>query len=142
MKPAFTLTPFALLRIVTGLIYIPHVLFKFQAFDMLLGYFAKVGLQPAIFFVLLAIVTETAVVIGLTFNILTKWLGLASTGTMAIAAYTTLFTKGEFVWTWNKGGVEYIFLLGFVSFIVAWEAWRQERAEYGRNFFLWPTKAK
>nr|WP_321456799.1 DoxX family protein [uncultured Cohaesibacter sp.] len=139
MKPSFEFTPFGLLRVVTGLIYIPHVLYKFQAFDGLLAYFTKVGLEPAIFFLILAIVTETAVIFSLALNILPKWFGLASAGTMAIATYTTLFTKGEFVWTWNKGGIEYIFVLGFVSLIIALEAWRQEREKYGRNFFLWPT---
>jgi putative oxidoreductase len=72
----------------------------------------------------LAILTETICAIGLTLNLYTRYVGLMSAGTMALAVYGTFATKGV-VWMWNFGGVEYLVLWGVVSFGLAVQAWKE-----------------
>ena len=128
----FDLTnPVVVVRMMCGLFYIPHVLFKVLGFSGSLVGFAKMGFEPAVFWVTLAIIVETICVVGLTFNIYTKYVGLMSAGTMALAAYGTFATKGVH-WMWNFGGIEYIAFWGIASVALAVHAWKAAvKAEKG-----------
>ena len=127
-KSNFDLTnPIVVVRLMCGLFYVPHVLFKIMGFSGSLVAFGKMGFEPALYWVLLAIVTETICAIGLTFDIQTRFVGLMSAGTMAFAAYGTFATKGVH-WMWNFGGVEYIAFWGIASLALAVHAWTGERS--------------
>jgi putative oxidoreductase len=124
-KKDYDLTnPIVVVRLMAGLFYIPHVLFKVLGFSGSLIAFGKMGFEPPVFWVSLAILTESLCVIGLTFNIYTRYVGLMSAGTMALAAYGTFATKGVH-WMWNFGGIEYIAFWGITSLALAVHAWKE-----------------
>ena len=128
----FDLTnPTVVVRLMCGLFYLPHALFKINGFEGSLAAFAKMGFQPAAFWVVLAIATELVCAVGLTLNFYTRYVGLASAGTMALAAYGTFATKGVH-WMWNFGGVEYIVFWGVASLALAVQAWKDMFAKEPR----------
>jgi putative oxidoreductase len=130
MKSNFDLTnPIVVVRVMCGLFYVPHVLFKILGFSGSLVAFSKMGFEPPLFWVPLAIATEALCAVGLTFNLYTKYVGLMSAGTMALAAYGTFATKGVH-WMWNFGGIEYIAFWGIASVALAVHAWKQERSAH------------
>ncbi|GAB4061382.1 DoxX family protein [Uliginosibacterium sediminicola] len=133
------LNPLAYIRIACGLLYVPHILFKLNGMSASAAFFAKAGFQPPMFFLILGLIMETVCAIGLTFNILTKWIGLASAGVLLVATYATLATKG-FGWLWNLGGIEYLLLWVGLSLMLAINAWQEEYAEFGRVSLLFPKR--
>ena len=125
---AFDFTqPMTSVRIVAGLFYVPHILFKLTGIAGSLAFFAKAGLTPAPFFLGLALVVETIACIGLTFGLFLRWSGLISAGCMAVAAYAVFATKGV-GWLWNLGGVEYLVMWAIVSLAIAYAAWKEPAA--------------
>lgn len=132
--------PLVVIRILCGLLFVPHILFKLNGMDGAAVFFAKAGFHPAMLFVVLALIAETISAIGLVFGILTKWTGLLSAVVLAGATQAVLATKGG-VWLWNLGGIEYNVFWCAISLILAAHAWRQERTVYGRNFLLSPSTA-
>lgn len=121
----FDLTnPIVLIRLMAGLFYVPHTLFKITGFAGSLTAFGAMGFQPPLFWVSLAILVEAICAVGLTFNLYTRYVGLMSAGTMVLAAYGTFMTKGIH-WMWNFGGVEYIAFWGVASLAVALHAWKE-----------------
>lgn len=138
---AFDLTnPVVVTRITLGVLYLPHIAFKLSNMEGAATFFGKAGFEPAMLFVVLALITETACAAGFIFNILTKWVGLMSAAVMGVAAYAVVATKGAH-WLWNLGGIEYIALWGFLSLVLAAHAWREERKDYGHSFLLFPHAA-
>ncbi len=131
--------PLVVIRILCGLLYVPHILFKLNGMAGAAAFFAKAGLTPAMPFVILAVIAESICAIGLVSGIMTKWVGLLSAAVMALATQAVLATKGA-IWLWNFGGVEYNVFWSALSLILAIHAWQQERERYGRNFFLFPSK--
>lgn len=126
LKHDFDLTnPVVVVRLMCGLFYVPHALFKITGFAASLIGFSKMGFEPPVFWVSLAIATELICVIGLTLNIQVKFVGLMSAGTMALAAYGTFVTKGVH-WMWNFGGIEYLTMWGVASLSLAVHAWVTE----------------
>ncbi len=126
MKTAssFDLTnPTVAVRIMAGLFYVPHAIFKITGFAGSLTAFGAMGFQPPVFWVSLAILTELLCAVGLTFNLYTRYVGLMSAGTMALAIYGTFATKGVH-WMWNFGGVEYLVFWGVASLAIAAQAWK------------------
>jgi len=123
--------PVVVVRLMCGLLYVPHVLFKVLGFSGSLIGFAKMGFEPPVFWVSLAIATETICAVGLTLNLHTRYVGLMSAGVMAFAAYGTFATKGLH-WMWNFGGVEYIAFWGIASFALAVHAWKAVLADSTR----------
>lgn len=132
--------PFVTIRIACGLLYVPHILFKLNGMAGSAAFFAKAGFQPPMFFLILALIMETVCALGLTFNILTKWVGLISASVLLVATYATVATKG-FGWLWNLGGIEYLLLWAGLSLLLALAAWKQELAEFGRFSLLFPRHA-
>jgi len=121
----FDLTdPIVVVRLMAGLFYVPHALFKIAAFTGSLAAFGAMGFQPPLFWVSLAILTEAICAVGLTFNLYTRYVGLLSAATMALAAYGVFMTKGVH-WMWNFGGVEYIAFWGIASLALAVHAWKE-----------------
>ncbi len=136
-KSDFDLTePAVVLRLFLGLAYLPHILSKLQNMAGSTAFFAKVLPYPEVF-LYLALAAETVCLVGLTCNILVKWVGLVSTGVMAIAVYAIFATKGA-GWMWNLGGVEYLALWGVGSLALAVHAWKHEIATHGRPALFFP----
>jgi putative oxidoreductase len=141
MKGAFDFSkPLVPVRIILGLIFIPHVLFKLADIPASTAFFAKVGFNPPGFFVWLGIAMESASAICLVLGILPKWAGLMASAVMCTAIGAVLQTKG-LVWLWNFGGIEYNVVWAALCAIVAIYAWAEERATYGRSFLLFPQAA-
>ncbi|MFM2058155.1 MAG: hypothetical protein RLY71_2540 [Pseudomonadota bacterium] len=132
--------PMAQVRVLCGVLYLPHIVFKLAALDGAAAFFAKAGFQPPMLFMVLGLLAETACAVGLSFNILTKWVGLLSAGVMVVATYAVVATKGA-GWLWNLGGVEYLALWAALSVVVSVQAWSTERSTYGRSFLLFPVHA-
>jgi putative oxidoreductase len=130
----------AQVRVLCGVLYLPHIVFKLAALDGAAAFFAKAGFQPPMLFMVLGLLAETACAVGLSFNILTKWVGLLSAGVMVVATYAVVATKGA-GWLWNLGGVEYLALWAALSVVVSVQAWSTERSTYGRSFLLFPVHA-
>ena len=115
--------PAVVVRLMAGLFYIPHITFKVMGFAGAQAAFAKMGFEPPLFWVSLAILTEALCAVGLTFNLYTRYVGFMSAGTMALAVYGTVAVKGT-VWMWNFGGVEYLVFWGVASAVLAIQAWK------------------
>ena len=127
-KNDFDITnPAVAVRMMAGLFYVPHILFKVTGFAGSLAAFAKMGFEPPLFWVSLAILTETLCAVGLTFNLYTRYVGFMSAGTMALAVYGTVTAKGM-IWMWNFGGIEYLVFWGVASAALAIQAWRETLA--------------
>jgi putative oxidoreductase len=116
--------PVVVVRLMAGLFYVPHVLFKVMGFSASVAAFGKMGFEPPLYWLLLAIATEAICAIGLTFNVYTRYIGLMSAGTMAFAVYGTFATKGVH-WMWNFGGMEYLVFWGVASLAIAVHAWKE-----------------
>jgi putative oxidoreductase len=115
--------PVVIVRLMAGLFYIPHILFKLMGFSGSVAAFGRMGFEPALYWLLLAILVETICVVGLTLNLYTHFVGLMSAGTMALAVYGTFATKGMH-WMWNFGGIEYLAFWGIASLALAVQAWK------------------
>jgi putative oxidoreductase len=115
--------PAVVVRLMAGLFYLPHAIFKITGFAGSQVAFAKMGFDPPLFWVTLAIVTELLCAVGLTLNLYTRYVGFMSAGTMALAVYGTFATKGVH-WMWNFSGVEYLVFWGVASAALAIQAWK------------------
>ncbi|MBE9603609.1 DoxX family protein [Acetobacteraceae bacterium H6797] len=124
---AFALSePMNVIRLMAGLFYLPHILFKLNGMAGSMAFFTKAGLVPAPLFLGLALLTESLSFLCLTFGLFTRWAGLMSAGCMLVAVYATAATKG-LGWTWNTGGVEYLVFWGVASLMISLHAFRQQR---------------
>jgi putative oxidoreductase len=115
--------PAVVVRLMAGLFYLPHAIFKITGFAGSLVAFSKMGFEPPLYWVSLAIFTELLCAVGLTLNIYTRYVGFMSAGTMALAVYGTFATKGVH-WMWNFSGVEYLVFWGVASAALAIQAWK------------------
>lgn len=116
--------PAVVVRIMAGLFYVPHALFKITGLAGSQVAFAAMGFHPPLFWVALAILTEVLCAVGLTLNLYTRYVGFMSAGTMALAVYGTFMTKGVH-WMWNFSGVEYLVFWGVASAVLAIQAWKE-----------------
>src|SRR5436305_14873684 len=99
----FDLTnPIVVIRLMAGLLYVPHALFKITGFAGSLAAFGAMGFQPPLFWVSLAILVEAICAVGLTFTFYTRYVGLTSVRTMVLAAYGTFMTNAVHC-MWNFG---------------------------------------
>ncbi|WP_448203645.1 DoxX family protein [Azospirillum sp. sgz302134] len=130
--------PVVVLRVMCGVFYIPHVLFKLNGMEGAATFFAKAGFSPPMAFVVLALVMEIACAVGLTFDLYTKWVGLLSAGVMGVAAYAVFNTKGV-GWLWNLGGVEYLVFWAVSSLALAVHAWKAEWEHTGHLSLFGPV---
>lgn len=129
--------PVVIVRILCGLLFVPHILFKLNAMEGAAAFFAKAGFDPAYPFLILAIAAESLCAVGLIFNIVTKWTGLLAAAVMAGATKAVLATKGA-IWLWNFGGVEYNVVWFILCLVIAVHAWREEYRIYGCVSLLFP----
>jgi putative oxidoreductase len=127
--PAFTgiysmFEPLALpaLRLVTGLILVPHGCQKLfgwfggAGFEKFTGFFDKMGWYPPAFWVAVVALTELVGGLMLAFGFLTRFAAAAILIFMIfmINAIWATSAKGFF---WTQGGLEYSLLIGMVALV-------------------------
>lgn len=106
------------LRILCGVLFIPHVIGKFTAREAVFGFFTAAGFKPPAPFVYAAMVLEVVVAACLIFGIFTTLAAWAAATFLFIAAVAVLkVTEGK--WLWNIGGAEYPVFWGLCCVIVA-----------------------
>jgi putative oxidoreductase len=94
-------------RLICGLFFFPHTIYKLLGLPAAYALFTKMGFPVPELFVWLAIVAEAIAAIGLTFNLYPRWTGLIGAGALLGAAAGICSAKGGFGWLWNLGGIEY-----------------------------------
>lgn len=101
------LDPQALLRILCGLWFVPHVVLKIINANLAQQTFAKVGLKPGALFLSLTIVMELVAAAGLVLNVQPRIAAALAVAVLMGASYAVLRLNGA-NWRWNKGGPEYM----------------------------------
>lgn len=109
---------YTLLRIIVGAILLMHGWLKVGTFGVagVAGFMAKSGLEPATAFAVAAMVLETIGAICIIIGLFTRFFAAALAIELLIGLLAVHLTAGFFV---NKGGFEYILLLGIVMFAIA-----------------------
>lgn len=109
---------YTLVRVVVGFNLLMHGWLKLGTFGLagVSAYMAKLGLQPATAFAIAAMFLETVGAICVIVGLFTRFFGAALAVEMAMALYVAHAQAGFFV---NKGGYEYVLLLGIVLFAIA-----------------------
>ena len=106
------------LRILCGLLFIPHIIGQFTVRDAVFAFFEAAGLKPAWLFVRTALVVQTLAVLGLVLGIYVfyaAWLA----GIFMICAGLAAFKVSNGRWFWNLGGREFHIFWGLCCIIVA-----------------------
>jgi putative oxidoreductase len=104
---AMTFEPLAVLRVLCGVWFIPHCIGKIRNVGPASQTFAKAGLQPARFFVILTIVLEIVAGLGLALNVQPRLAAALAVAVLVGASYAVLKING-FNWRWQKQGPEYM----------------------------------
>ena len=106
---AFDLTNGAVvLRLICALFFFPHIYFKVVGNPPpALGFFQKAGYKPALVWMRIAAVFETAAALCLLFAVYTQWAALVAAFFLAVAAVSVCSFNGSVKWLWNLGGMEY-----------------------------------
>jgi len=99
--------PLTVLRVLCGMWFLPHCIGKIRNVGPASQTFAKAGLRPARFFVLLTIVLELAAGFGLALNVQPRWAAGLAVLVLVGASYAVLKING-FNWRWQKQGPEYM----------------------------------
>lgn len=108
---------FAILRIVCGAFFIPHIYAKFFVPEAL-GFFKAAGFKPPQAWMYLSCAVETVAAVGLILGIHTTYAGaLAGVHLLVAAAAVWKVTGGK--WLWNIGGFEYCAFWALTCFVVA-----------------------
>lgn len=95
-----------LVRIVCGLFFLPHAWAKMTQFQPHVEFFSHAGMNPAPFFVILALIIEVVVGVLFSAGILVRLTGLIGIAYLSIAAIADVKHSG-LNWGWSVGGVEY-----------------------------------
>lgn len=110
-----------LLRVVVGLTIIAHGVNHARNLEGTARWFAKVGFKAAPLQARMSVVTELGAGVLLVLGLLTPLAAAAVVATMVVAAGAIHRFNGFFVF--RKGeGVEYVNVLAWVGFVLAWTA--------------------
>ncbi len=109
---------YTLIRVVIGYILFMHGWLKVGTFGLagVSGFMAKNGLEPAAVFAVAAMFLETVGAICIIIGLFTRFFAAALAIELGIAFLAVHLKAGFAV---NKGGFEYILLLGIVMFAIA-----------------------
>jgi putative oxidoreductase len=109
---------YTLVRAIIGFDLLMHGWLKVGTFGLagVSNYMAKLGLEPAIAFAVAAMVLETVGAVCIIIGLFTRFFAAALAVEMAVAFLVVHAKAGFFV---NKGGYEYVLLLGIVMFAIA-----------------------
>jgi putative oxidoreductase len=95
------------LRILTGAMFIPHVLGKVLPPHGALGFFQAVGFPMPASIMALAALVEAAVAVCLIAGVVVRPAAFLGAAVLIIASASVLKLGPAGVWLWNFGGVEY-----------------------------------
>ncbi len=112
----------AILRIVCGLFFIPHLVVKFRNQDFVKGFMAKAGLNPPAAWLYAAFAVEILVTIGLVLDVYTAYAAALAAVFLLVAAWAS-WRVSEGKWMWNFGGAEYPLFWAICCAVVAIEAY-------------------
>ncbi len=108
---------YTLVRVIIGCILFMHGWGKFgTGIGGITAYMAKQGLEPAVFFAGASMFLETVGAICVAIGLFTRFFAAALAIEMAIAFLDVHLARGFAV---NKGGFEYVLLIGIVLFAIA-----------------------
>ncbi len=121
MTDKFDITkPINLLRIVCGLLFLPHIASKLLPPHAALGFFNATGFPAPEAFMYLAAAGELTACIGLVFGIRTRWAALLGAAVLSGASVALLIVGAKSMWLWNLGGAEYPVFWAIVCLYIAW----------------------
>jgi putative oxidoreductase len=95
------------LRILTGIMFIPHVLGKVLPPHGALGFFQAVGFPMPASVMALAALVEATVAVCLIAGVVVRPAAFLGAAVLIIASASVLKLGPAGVWLWNFGGVEY-----------------------------------
>jgi putative oxidoreductase len=109
---------YTLVRVIVGFILLMHGWLKVGTFGLagVSGFMAKMGLEPATAFAVAAMVLETIGGICIIIGLFTRFFAAALAIELGIAFLAVHLNAGFWV---DKGGFEYVLLLGIVLFAIA-----------------------
>lgn len=113
--------PWNILRIWSGLSFLPHALSKWVDGGLnpgTIGFFEKAGFDPAATFVTIAMVSELLVGVMLVLGIATRYACIAGAAILGVATWALITVKG-WGWSWNGGGVEYLVFWSITMLMIA-----------------------
>ena len=110
------LDAFNILRLMTGLFFIPHIIGKFTE-PKALELFDSFGFKPPRFWLYLACAIEIVLTVGLVFGIYTRFVAAIAAIHLLVAAGATYRFNGK--WLWHIGGVEYCVFWALACVVVA-----------------------
>ena len=108
-----------MLRILCGLWFVPHCVGKLRNIGPASLTFAKAGLHPPRFFVILTIVLELLGGTGLVLNIQPHLAAALAVAVLAGASYAVLKING-LNWRWQKQGPEYMVFWAAACALSVW----------------------
>lgn len=117
-------------RLLAGAFLLPHASTKFAEGGLnpgTIGFFEKVGLQPAEFMVGLAAGAEIVGGLCLLLGLATRWLALGVAAILAISVFA-LLRVAPFEWLWNHGGIEYNVFWCLTALAIAVTEFKRHRA--------------
>jgi putative oxidoreductase len=109
---------YTLVRVIIGYVLLMHGWTKVGTFGLagVTGFMTKQGLEPATLFALAAMFLETVGAICVIIGLFTRFFAAAIAIELGIAFLAVHFKAGFAV---DKGGFEYVLLLGIVMFAIA-----------------------
>lgn len=109
---------YTLVRVIIGYILLMHGWLKVGTYGLagVSGYMAKQGLEPATLFAVAAMFLETVGAVCIIVGLFTRFFAAALAVELGIAFLAVHFKAG---FAADKGGFEYVLLLGIVMFAIA-----------------------
>lgn len=122
---AFDLTNgVVVLRLTCSLFFFPHIYFKIVGNPPpALGFFVQAGFKPPLFYMRLALVTESIAALGLLFDVYTQWAALLGAASLIVAAVAVCFFNRSVKWLWNLGGMEFCVFWALACIALAMLVW-------------------
>src|ERR1700684_2110228 len=108
------------LRLISGLLYIPHIFVKF-AEPATLNFFKQAKFHPPATWMYVAGTIETFLTIGLVFAIYTPYVAVVAGFHLLVAGAATW--KVTRTWSWVIGGFEYCLFWALACFALALLTW-------------------
>jgi tripartite-type tricarboxylate transporter receptor subunit TctC/uncharacterized membrane protein YphA (DoxX/SURF4 family) len=121
VSPRFDLSqPLTHLRILCGVMFIPHVAGKVLPPQPALGFFNAGGFPAPELVMYAAAAVELAACLGMVLAVRTRWAALLGALVLAVASVALLKLGNKSLWLWNLGGIEYPVFWAITCLFVAW----------------------
>jgi putative oxidoreductase len=119
----------ALLRIICGAFFLPHIYFKVVGHPPpALGFFVQAGFRPPAVYMRISLVVESIAAAGLLFGVYPQWAALLAAASLSVAAVAVCFFNRSVKWLWNLNGMEFPIFWAIACVVVASLHWNQAPA--------------